>query len=62
MHYIASAILAHSVWALSSETDPLETHFFLLSSFIYSSHGERLKKARWRTHLVCFINNLFISN
>ena len=41
MHYIASIILAQSGEALSSETDPLETHIFLLSSFIHSSCGEQ---------------------
>ena len=34
MHYTASIILAQSGEALSSETDPLETHSFLPSSFI----------------------------
>ena len=41
MHYFASIILAQSGDALSSETDSLETHSFLLSSFIHSSRGEQ---------------------
>ena len=41
MHYIASIILAQSVEELSLETDPLETHSFLLSSYIHPSRGEQ---------------------
>ena len=37
---MAYVILAQSGEALSSETDPLETHSFLLSSFVHSSRGE----------------------
>ena len=40
MHYIAPINLAQSDDALSSETDPLETYSFLLSSFFHSSRGE----------------------
>ena len=42
MHYYdASNILAQSGEVLSSETDPLKTHPFLLSSFIHSYDGEQ---------------------
>ena len=41
MHYIVSIVNAQSGDALSLETDPLETHSFLLSSFIHSSRGEQ---------------------
>ena len=50
---------AQSGEALSSETDVLETHFLLLSSFIHS-YGEQY--VGWRMHLVFFISNQFISN
>ena len=38
MHYIVSIVNAQSGDALSLETDPLETHSFLLSSFIPLSY------------------------
>ena len=57
MHYIASIILEQPGETLSSETDPLKTQSFLLSSFIHSYHGEQyvnecVKTIGWRTHLV----------